>query len=310
LVFVAILIFWVRGLDWARALTTLKQARPALVLVAWLLLFAYQAMRAARWRVMLPAERRPGWVPIIAYYLVANGLGDFLPAGSRDAIRIYLLKRRHGVGILVSTAVILLEKVLDAFVVLLFSAALPFLLVLPAAVSTSIEGFTSAGVAASVAVLAMARSEAPPFVRRWSFWARLSPAFVTIRGTRSFAEVLAISMTGNLLLVLFLLSLLRSLDIAVPGFAAGLLLFAGAFTSSIPGAPGSTSEVGVVAALTLFGVPGESALAYALLLICLRLSFAILVLPWIGWLLDSGQSSARSATNGVGGARALEPNDG
>ena len=113
LALLALCVFALRRLDWAALLAALRGARLSLVALAMLLNLVQLAAKSERWRRMLSSSAALPPLRLYHYLVVAYASSMVLPGPAGELLRIYLLRKRHGVPASLSTAVVLLEKLFD-----------------------------------------------------------------------------------------------------------------------------------------------------------------------------------------------------
>jgi len=120
---VVLLYFSFRGIDLAELGSTLSNARLGPLGIALLLSVVALWLRSYRWRVLLNSGAQ---LPIATVFW-ANAMGylgnNLLPARMGEFIRIEALKRRHDISRSYLLATALIERVMDAGVLVLFTSA-------------------------------------------------------------------------------------------------------------------------------------------------------------------------------------------
>jgi uncharacterized protein (TIRG00374 family) len=112
-----------RGVDWQEMKTTLLGANPLFLAAAFGLLSVSCVMRGLRWRVLLSAEKT--LPPVMVFWGVMTGyLGNaFLPARAGELVRVVLIGQRGGVSKSFALATAITERLMDAILLVLISAA-------------------------------------------------------------------------------------------------------------------------------------------------------------------------------------------
>jgi uncharacterized protein (TIRG00374 family) len=118
------------ALDWSQVRTQLAHARLGWLVAATGALFARIASRTARWRVFF-APPRPDFVPALTALLVGQTVNYVAPVWAGDLGRAYLLGDRtgHKKGLALGTVVV--DKLCDLLLFLLFLAILPYWINIP-----------------------------------------------------------------------------------------------------------------------------------------------------------------------------------
>lgn len=267
LLLLALLLLGLRRLDVPALAAALAHADLRLAALAAVCNVLQIALKSERWRLLLrPFARLP---PSRLYYYLAvsGGASMVLPQALSEALRVHVLRRRHGVPVAASVAVVLVEKLFEAvgFAVILLPA--PIALPLPRAVAAVLLALCIGGLAFGAAVAAFARTAGRgERALRWGPWARMSPALDALRDPATFAAALAWSVAAHAAECAVIVLMLRAVRVGVPASASVLVLFGHATGVLLPLTPGRVglSEAGIVAALGLLGVPVATALAFAL----------------------------------------------
>jgi uncharacterized membrane protein YbhN (UPF0104 family) len=287
----------VARMDWRLVIATLATARISYFAVALLLSLGLVFLRAERWRLLLPGARLPRQ-PLFLYLLVAFGLTMVTPAGLPEAMRVYLLRERHGVPAPTGIASILLEKLFEGVGMIVLIAPLPFLLSLPTAMSALIAALSAGGILATGAVVWLTYTSArhTGWVFRSSLWQRIEPGLDCLRQPRTFTLLCVASVAIHVVDCCCAWFMLRSVAIDAPAAATALLLLTFSIALVIPLVPGHVGmlEASAVAALRVVGVANEPALAFAVLCHAGQMVYVLCVLPGFA-LLRHASAAGRVA---------------
>ncbi len=252
-------------------------------------------VRAWRWHYLLrPLKKVPTQVmfPIVTIGYMGNNI---YPARAGEVLRAVILKRHEGVPISASLATIIVERIFDAVVMLMF-VFLNFSELAKLAGSSvniagfSIRDFTILGTVVAVAVLAVFLAAAMfPFVTEKivrALIARLVPEgfrakvlAVSLRflngleSLRSPQEALMVFITSTLIWLFETGKywfVMQAFNFPVPVSFFALMLMNGIvnLTTTLPAAPGyvGTFDAPGIALLQAYGVPGAIATGYTLIL--------------------------------------------
>ncbi len=253
------LFLFLRGLDFASLAAALGGAALAPIALAVALNFVNVWCKANYWQAMLrPVKRVP--VGLLFRYSIASAAGSVLaPARAGEALRIWLLKRRHGLPIGLSGSVFAMEKLADLAALLVLLAPLPWLWPEgPPSVVLLVRVLVAVAVAAGVALWLASRY--PPLSR---FFA----GFELLRHPRSLARAFAFVVASWLADLTVVWLVIAALGIDAPPSAGLVILLTVNLAIAIPAAPASvgTLELGALAAFDLLGLPRGPGLAFALL---------------------------------------------
>jgi glycosyltransferase 2 family protein len=251
-------VYLSRSVDAAGVGATLSHARGVPLALAALLVTLTPLARTAYWKSVLAAASVPYRV-LLRYTLATNAANAVLPARAGDAMRVWLLRDRHGVPVARSAAAVVLEKTADVTALGLLVAPLPWLLPsLPEGVGQALRT-----VLVVIGVLLAALGIASRHTTRSRWLAGLAVLREPSRLAPAFGAIVATWLLdlGCVLLVMAAVGLTPRLADALL-----VLLFVNLATA-IPASPGQlgTHELGALTALRLQGVAAEQAVAFALL---------------------------------------------
>ncbi len=259
----AAVVFIVRRLDLHALATALRSARPAWLVLAALFGLLRLVSRAAIWQVSLHARPAVPFLRMIRYTVAAIAASVLTPARAGEALRLWLLRREHGIPLARSIGIALGEKILDGLALLVLVLPVPWLVPgLPAWVARTIVG---------LAVLAL-----PGLAIGW--WAarrRLVPGRIArflgqvriLREPRTLGWAFLACLGSWLLDVATLWAAMGAVGL-FPGFGAvAFVLLVVNATLLVPSTPGNVGalEAGAVLALEVLHVERHRAVATALL---------------------------------------------
>jgi glycosyltransferase 2 family protein len=133
-VLLAAFLLWLamRGVDSAALFGTMAHARPVPLVLVVLLTVVMYAVRAMRWRLLLPPLGQAPVLDLFGITSIGFMAGLFIPRAG-EVLRPYLASRRYGVGVSAGLASIVLERLIDLITVLSLLALYMFVLPRPAA---------------------------------------------------------------------------------------------------------------------------------------------------------------------------------
>ena len=303
----AVLLGWlvVRGLDWGELGKQLYRFPLGLSALALGFFLAGIMLRAWRWHILFVNEQ----VSLLRLFLVQNagiGLNNVSPIRVvSEPVQLMLLTRRDGITAGTALATLATEHLIDVLVV-------GSLLGLGVLLMPELQGFSIqlagavilAAISLLVFLIIVRGMEAIPGTGRVPF---LRNAITSIKTLQSAPHRLFLSILGTIghwvLLGLSGWVIAQGLDIDV-GVAVVVVLFMGSIfmVSAVPSLPGGaiTFEAAVVYTLSLFGVEGETALAFAILMHIIMFApstiIALFVLPREG-IKVLGRRPHPAATN-------------
>jgi len=233
---------------------------------------------AAYWRVLVGGTAGVTLREMTVYSFASYATNAFLPMRAGEALRVWLLQRRHAVPLTLSGATIALEKIADVASLLLLVSPLPWLIPdLPPSVAQALRVLPCIVLAAVVAVVIASRH-----ALRW----KLLSGFHVVRRPSVIAAGFACILAAWLLDVSAILSVLAAVHVAPTLEKALVVILSVNIATAIPATPGQVGshELGSTIALRLVGVSEAQAVPFALLY------HATQLLP----ILVLGLSTARS----------------
>ncbi|MBC8161948.1 MAG: flippase-like domain-containing protein [Roseiflexaceae bacterium] len=286
-VVISALFVWIalRGLDFERFLEALAGANYWWLLPGVAVYFLAVVARTWRWHYML---RHIAVVPVARLFpvVVIGYMGNNIyPARAGEVLRSYVLRRREGVPMSASIATVVLERLFDGLVMLLFVfVTLPFVS-LPPIYTQLVSFFSVLFIGALLAFLALAAR--PARMKRFYGWFvdRIVPARLreTFHGVfDKFIEGLQSLRSPKDLFFIFLTSTVIWLtettkywvvafafpDLIVPFYVLMLMTAVVNLATTLPSTPGyiGTFDVPGIAILAAWGVPQALATGYTLVL--------------------------------------------
>jgi len=284
---VALALWVVAGLDLAAFALALRNAEYGWLVPAVAVYFLGVAARTWRWHYMLRHLRPIGLWPLFRLVCIGYMGNNIYPARAGELLRSYVLRREYGVRMSASLATVLVERLFDGLVMLLFVfVALPFVALNDALAvfRGPIAALTILFVGALVVFLAIAAR--PALARRLytPLLLRVLPATAAARalavaerfmhGLESLArgrEVVAIFAT-SVLVWLFETAkywfVMHAFPFDVSFFTLMLMNGIVNLATTIPGPPGHwvTFDAPGIAVLAAAGVDQDVATAYTLVL--------------------------------------------
>jgi glycosyltransferase 2 family protein len=262
---------------------SLSGANYVWLIPSCLLLLPIALLRAWRWRLLF---NDPAAVPVEDSFAAGNvGLmfNNLLPSRAGEVPRVFALRRTTGLSAFEIGATVIVERLLDAFVLALFGVALwplfpeetwiRFLglfclavilgsLVLVAALAVFRERLTGV-LLRLLKRLPFVSHERAVYVRR-----ALSAGSAILLHPRRLTEAMIITVLVWSLGALSVWVLFPAFDIELGGAAPWLVLVANSFAVAIPSGPAGVGvyEASAQAALIAFNVSASTALSYAVVL--------------------------------------------
>lgn len=276
-----------RGLHLAEVGEMLRTADYRWLIPSVAVYFVGVWVRTWRWDYMLrPLKQIPvrRLFPVVVIGYMGNNV---YPFRAGELLRSYVLYRREGVSISASLATVIVERVFDGLVMLVFVfVALPFA-PLPDNAGWLRATVTWASIAFFVAlVLFFALAARPQTAYRWAEWvfgrglparfgapllrftARFLDGLASLRHFRNVFMIFASSVVIWLLETVKYWFVMHAFDFSVSFFALMLMNGIVNLATTLPSAPGyvGTFDEPGIRTLVLYGVPRTTAAAYTLAL--------------------------------------------
>jgi uncharacterized membrane protein YbhN (UPF0104 family) len=241
--------------DLAESLLAVRVWPLGLALVfAALTVVAHAAYWAVLVRTVAPVTLRE----MVVYTFASYATNTFLPMRAGEALRVWLLQRKHAVPITLSGAIIAVEKIADVSSLLLLVSPLPWLIPdLPPSVGQALRVLPCIVVAGAVAVAIASRH-----ALRWTLLA----GFRVVHNPKVVAAGFACILVAWCLDVAAILSVLAAVRVAPSLEKALVVILTVNIAIAIPATPGQVGshELGSTFALRLVGVPEAQAIPFAL----------------------------------------------
>ncbi|MCB9100586.1 MAG: flippase-like domain-containing protein [Anaerolineales bacterium] len=279
------LIIALRGLDLRLVWAVAKEANYWWILPGVVAYFIGVWARTWRWHYLLrpikPISLKSMWPVVVIGYMGNN----VYPFRAGEVIRAYVLKKKEGVSISASIATILVERIFDGLVMLLFVfVALPTAPGLPSWLRQTVILASLAFFGALLVFLIMAAL--PKTFRRWYEWGinrfvpgqfrdtllvladRFMEGLISLTSPKDIFMVFLTSVVIWLLETVKYWFVMHAFDFSVSFFALMLMNGVVNLATTLPSAPGyiGTFDGPGIEILKVFGVEGAIAAAYTLVL--------------------------------------------
>ena len=260
---IAVAVLIGRRIDLYALGTILRTANRSWLVLATIFVIARLASKAAIWRASLSRTSPVPFGQLVRYTMAAIAASVVTPARAGETLRLWLLRREHGVPLSQSAGAALGEKILDGLALLMLVLPLPWLVPgLPAWVEHTI------GVLAALSV--------PGLVIGWWFARRRAGAgriamflgqIRILREPRTLAWAFLACLAGWLFDLSALWASMRAVGVVEKFGAVTFVLLVINAALIIPSTPGNFGalEAGAVLGLDLLHVERAPAVAVALL---------------------------------------------
>jgi uncharacterized membrane protein YbhN (UPF0104 family) len=260
------LFIFLRDFDWRKLGREIEHAHLWPLAIAAALNFVCLWGKAACWHVVLAPRFVVPTTALFRYTIAAFAASVIAPARAGELIRVWVLKKRHGVPITDCAAVAITEKLLDGLSMMMLVAPVPWLVPgLPAWVGRAMAACGAIALVIFGAVwIAVGRIE-PGAGGSW--FARFVGGMHVVRSPRRMLLATGALMLTWLADLAMVNLVMYAVGIHLPIGAGLLVLFTLNLTIAVPSTPGQVGalEAGVLAATSLLHIPEEQALAFALL---------------------------------------------
>jgi uncharacterized protein (TIRG00374 family) len=263
---------------------SIGEANYLLVGLAALLLITSIGLRALRWRLLFRPHATPGVVNLYGSLNVGYLINGIVPLQVGDLGRAYVLSELEGISATRSLSTVIVERILDVFILLLLLLALVPFLDIPdwAAAPAVLIGLVFTAVLIAIFLSVWQRPRMLSLVE-WALRFLPAPARPKLHQvaataldgfavlTRPGTALLLFVFSGAIWLTVALLTYTgtRAFDLGVGFDAAVLLVVATSFGFFVPSSPGSFGVYHAIAIGTLtsvFDVPRHDAVSYALVI--------------------------------------------
>ena len=261
--------FW-NKVDLAGAWTALLGANYWLVAAAAVInMVLHLPAKSVRWWLMLAPMKRLPQHRVYNYLVAGYAASNLLPARMGEAVRIWFVAR-DGVPVGGATGTQLLEKVYELIGLIVFVLPLPFFLPqLPRSARLVIAAVGVGGLVAVGVMYWLARhgEKSGGATRLSRLLKRIGEGMTNLRTPRALALALGLSIATWVIDAWAVLLCMQAVGIEPSFWSAAFMLLGLNIAIALPSTPAQLGvfEGSIVAALAILGLPGERALAFALL---------------------------------------------
>ena len=256
----------------------LRDASPAWVVVAAAFLVADVLVRALRWRLLLAPVAFVRLRRVLGYLLIGYLANNVLPARLGELVRCHYLGDREGISRTTALGTVVVERVVDIAVVVAIAAVAILVLsvrgivagavLIGAAITALLVVGLGVGIAAHrIPGAARLAATADRWPRAHDLAGKLREGLSVAGRPRTLAEALALSVVAWGATLLAFAAAGQAIGVELTIGQASLLASGVALAAAIPSGPASlgTYELAAVRIGQAVGVPGEAALAIAIL---------------------------------------------
>ncbi len=304
---VVFLALALRGLDFEGFWTTVRHANYWWLIPGVAVYFGAVWARTWRWHYMLRHIKRISVARLFPVVVIGYMGNNVYPARAGEVLRSYMLKRKEGVAVSASLATVVLERLFDGLVMLLFVfATLPFA-PLPPGYAALVTFFSVLFILALAVFLALAiRPKRMSRVYAWlvdrivparfrprvhGLFDRFVEGLQSLRSPRDLALILLSSTLIWLTETTKYWFVMHAFPFHVPFYVLMLMTAVVNLFTTLPSTPGyvGTFDAPGIAILTAYGVAKEVATGYTLVLhVALWLPITALgalfmLLEHVGW---------------------------
>ncbi|MBT9317395.1 lysylphosphatidylglycerol synthase transmembrane domain-containing protein [Leptothoe spongobia] len=280
-----VLMMWAwRDVSWTHLGQTLQQIHLGWIVLATLTFLAAFVIRAHRWGLLLPGIEVSFGIRVAAVFIGFAG-NCVLPANAGELVRVGVLKRRAAVPVAIALGSIVSARLLDAAIALLFLVG-PLLWLPQLQVNNLAIVALGLGVVIIYASFWLA-ANAPKRIETWVEWIlihlglqkrvttiqpmvrNLLQGFAVLKSPKALGLALLDTLAVWLLSGISFWVVLKAFDLTTPGFIGALFIQSmEALAVVIPSTPGHLGafEAAVRFALGLYGIQGDSAIGYTLVM--------------------------------------------
>jgi glycosyltransferase 2 family protein len=248
-----------RDLDPHTLLATLEGVRIWPMVFALVLAALGGVGHAAYWWVVIRTVHPITLREMTVYTFASSAANNYLPVRGGEALRVWLVRQRHGVALTLSGAIIAIEKAFDITSLLTLVSPLPWLLpALDPNVRHALFVLPCIVAGAVIAIVIAGR-----FARRWS----LLSGFRVVGRPSVLSAGFAFILSSWVCDVCCVLAVLYAVGIPATLDKALVVILSVNVAIAIPTTPGQfgVHELASTAALKMLGVPEAPAIAFAVL---------------------------------------------
>jgi hypothetical protein len=213
---------------------------------------------AGYWRVMVRTVAPVSLLAMTVYTFASYATNAFLPMRAGEALRVWMVKKRYGVPLGLSGAIIALEKVADTLSLLILVTPLPWLIPdLPPSIGKALRILPCIVAGGAVAIAIAGRHSS-----RWTFLS----GFSVVKKPGVIAAGFACVLGAWLLDLSCILSCMQAVHVGPTIERALVVILLVNIAVAVPATPGQVGahELGSTVALRLVGVPEAQAIPFAL----------------------------------------------
>jgi glycosyltransferase 2 family protein len=277
---ISVISIWlvIGQVDLAEAWSVIKSASPAWLAVGMVFLSADVLVRAWRWQRLVLPIKWVRYVPILQYTLVGYLANNVLPARLGELVRCHYLGDREKISRASALGTVVVERVVDAAVVVAIAAVAILVLNVRGVVASAIlvglavVGLLVVGLAIGIAAHRLPGAQRlAAFVERWpsvvEAGRRLRDGLAVAGRPRTLAEALVLSVLAWSATVVAFAAIGQAIGLHLLIGEAALLAAGVALATAIPSGPGylGTYELAAVKIAEALGQSTEQAFALALL---------------------------------------------
>jgi glycosyltransferase 2 family protein len=250
-------------LDLAGAWRVVRHAHVGWLALSALLNFPFALIQSLRWRVLLGPAGKVPVLSLFRYLLASRAASNLLPARAGELVRVYLPRSRDGISAISGGTTLVLERLFDAFVLVLISVPLLWMLRMPSLVRGGLVTLFIGSLAGfAVAIVFAIRGGR----RRTSLLDRIAQAAESLRNPRAVLAVLGLTTLCWFGEMGMIGSCLAAVGIHPTMTMAMLMLLVINLGMALQVTPANVGpfEGSVLLGLAAFDITGGSALAMAL----------------------------------------------
>lgn len=308
--------FW--RVQWWQFLTTLRSVNVGFILIGVAFFTFNLGVRAIRWRLLLRPVLKTTLLDTFSYLMVGYVANNVLPLRIGELIRAYLLARQKGASSSALLATIVVERVFDILLLIVFAIALTVFMDVPPIVQASVSSVGALAVLVLGVLLIGSFTTTDRLIRLQEVLEKHLPApivaklfhlattFITglqsLKSARDVTAVVSLSVLAWTFVVCDAFVYLKAFHLDLPWLAAMFTVMAVNLGTMVPSSPGAfgVAHFMFVLALGMWGVDREVALGFAVVrhgvTYLLTTGLGLLCLWTTGWSLGSIYKLGKSAS--------------
>jgi len=269
-----------RQVAWPDVVSVFQYSDWKLIISGLFLMVVTWGVFAIRWRILLGSVAPVRWSDTFSYIMIGYLGNVMFPLRLGDVGRIALISRKYRNNVGFTSATVVVEKLLDVLIVVIFSGFLMFVTPIPEIIQRGVQAAAVVTIGLFAALILLARSQAvlttltsllsdylPRSVLELVFGilGKFAQGLQVTKSPSQMFKVSFLSLLSWCIACLSMLCFIRAFSLAVPWHAAALVLVVTNLGGAIPSSPGAIGvyEFLTVLSLSVWSLDRSIALGFA-----------------------------------------------